>query len=939
SCGSCWAFAAVGQLEAHMAIYDDRVEDLSEAQTLYCNPYGNDCGGGGSYAAYYIMTNYGQVREACIPYDERDDLPCTQTSCEPVGFISTYTSVSNDVNSIKEALLTGPVYTTIDIVDRFYDYYSGCFSWEDEVVGYHAVLIVGWDDNQCGGEGAWIIKNSWGNSWGQSGFGYVKWGNNGIGSGTRQITYTPATVYVHLDAPNGGETLEVGEDYLIEWSTARQAPDSISILLSIDSGDTYTYTIASGLPGSSTFYLWNVEDLPVATAKIKVVAWYGGAMGGYDMSDEDVTIAGRPYRYVSPAGGNIYPYSTPSWAATSIQDAVDAANFYDSIMVCEGTYNEAVGVTKPVHLMGGWNTDFTTRDPGTYTTTISSGGSAVSFVTVLIGTPGIEGFTITSGTGTAAILPVNGIYGGGIMTYDSDGLIKDNVITGCGYSSVSQFSGGGAIACYSGTVTIEGNLITGNTAQSGGGIYLYQATATITGNTISGCYPNIEYTGTRNGGAIYAYHADLTMGGNTISGNTGYREGGGVYLKLSPLSSVGDSIYGNSATSNGGAVFGEHSLIDMSLASILDNYATSSGGGIYQKSAEMNITNSVLAMNSSSALAGGIYADSCWGDWTNNTLDRNTSLYAGGNVFLTNAVDVDVRNSIFTGGSPNGFQATTPNNLVFQYNDSYGNTPADLVTVVPDTTNFSRDPWYADTASMDYQLGMHSGGLDTGDPSGTDPDGSICDVGAFGGPGAISEAPFPVENLSATAVNDTTIELVWDTRMPAGYLYYAVYSDTTAGFVPDVSNFVANVAPDQNTYQDQTVPAGECRYYRVNIIDENGYASGYSNVAGDCTSATTTDSPDVPSWTNSLAQNYPNPFNGSTVIRYSIASRSYVSLRIYDTAGRLVRTLVDGDEDAGEHTVFWNGRNDSRGSVVSGIYFLRMASSGFAETRKIVYLR
>jgi FlgD Ig-like domain len=87
------------------------------------------------------------------------------------------------------------------------------------------------------------------------------------------------------------------------------------------------------------------------------------------------------------------------------------------------------------------------------------------------------------------------------------------------------------------------------------------------------------------------------------------------------------------------------------------------------------------------------------------------------------------------------------------------------------------------------------------------------------------------------------------------------------------------------------------------------------------------------------AQNYPNPFNPSTTIEFTVRERSKVSLKIYNVAGQLVRTLVDGDRAPGAvHKVAWDGRNDAGTTVSSGVYFYKLVTSDFTQTRKMVLL-
>jgi hypothetical protein len=93
-------------------------------------------------------------------------------------------------------------------------------------------------------------------------------------------------------------------------------------------------------------------------------------------------------------------------------------------------------------------------------------------------------------------------------------------------------------------------------------------------------------------------------------------------------------------------------------------------------------------------------------------------------------------------------------------------------------------------------------------------------------------------------------------------------------------------------------------------------------------------------WTNDLAQNFPNPFNPITTIRYSIKEHAHVSLKIYNVAGQLVKTLVSESQQPGFiHEVRWNGRSDSGNPVASGVYFYKLVTKDFSKTRKMVLLK
>ena len=91
--------------------------------------------------------------------------------------------------------------------------------------------------------------------------------------------------------------------------------------------------------------------------------------------------------------------------------------------------------------------------------------------------------------------------------------------------------------------------------------------------------------------------------------------------------------------------------------------------------------------------------------------------------------------------------------------------------------------------------------------------------------------------------------------------------------------------------------------------------------------------------TLSLESNDPNPFDVRTTIRYAIPHAGPVTLVVYDTAGRRVRTLVDDWRPAGQHAVEWDGTGTGDRLAASGVYFCRLENGGLAETRRVVLIR
>lgn len=89
-----------------------------------------------------------------------------------------------------------------------------------------------------------------------------------------------------------------------------------------------------------------------------------------------------------------------------------------------------------------------------------------------------------------------------------------------------------------------------------------------------------------------------------------------------------------------------------------------------------------------------------------------------------------------------------------------------------------------------------------------------------------------------------------------------------------------------------------------------------------------------------LLQNYPNPFNPRTTIRYALSRAERIRLAVFDVRGRLVATLRDGAETAGQHVVSWDGHDSHGGALGSGVYFYRLTTeSGERESKQLVLLK
>jgi len=170
-CGSCWAFSTAGAVEGRYAIHQNASPvDLSEQELVDCSTQNNGCSGGlMDYGFAYVSSHGGLCLDVDYPYTAREGTcrSCSRRS----GHNQSYQDIGRyDEDSMKKAVASGPVSVAIEADQKVFQLYKGGVLTGSEC-GYqldHGVLVVGYGTDQ--GTDFWKVKNSWGGSWGESGY-------------------------------------------------------------------------------------------------------------------------------------------------------------------------------------------------------------------------------------------------------------------------------------------------------------------------------------------------------------------------------------------------------------------------------------------------------------------------------------------------------------------------------------------------------------------------------------------------------------------------------------------------------------------------------------------------------------------------------------------------------------------------------------------------
>jgi C1A family cysteine protease len=174
-CGSCWAFSATETVESAMLIAGQNPAGGAPQELVDCDSNDSGCNGGDpAEAMQWIIQQGGQDAESCYPYTAQDG-NCASSQCTPVNKISSTQSISQSESAVYSALQGGPLSICCD-ASAWQNYNGGVLAGSqcgDSVD--HAIQLTGYSTSQGG---YWIVRNSWGASWGESGFIWLQYGQN-----------------------------------------------------------------------------------------------------------------------------------------------------------------------------------------------------------------------------------------------------------------------------------------------------------------------------------------------------------------------------------------------------------------------------------------------------------------------------------------------------------------------------------------------------------------------------------------------------------------------------------------------------------------------------------------------------------------------------------------------------------------------------------------
>ncbi|MCP4549610.1 MAG: T9SS type A sorting domain-containing protein [bacterium] len=402
----------------------------------------------------------------------------------------------------------------------------------------------------------------------------------------------------------------------------------------------------------------------------------------------------------------------------------------------------------------------------------------------------------------------------------------------------------------------------------------------------------VDNTAMYSGGISIAYGGSPTLETIKIIGNLATSPGGGGITVSSGSGAIllNCEIVKNTGSRGGGIKLGD-SFAELRNVLIEGNHARQRGGGIYV-SGSPRIMDCTIRNNTASISGGGVRLGGATAVLENCIITGNHSNYEGGGVTVEMDHGSQLRNVLIAGNSATVGGGVYSENMSASVGPAFTNS-----TIVDNTAPYGAGvltEWWAVITMEDCIIASNHVG------------------------GGVFTNNYGVLNLVCCDV--------WG--HPAG--------DYT-GDIPDQTGLNGNISLDP-WFCD--AKAGDYTIADISpcLPEHNDCGVLMGAYEQDCV-ITAIDGGQPPIAFN-LGQNHPNPFNPHTVIDFSLPVESNVTLKIYDTTGRLVTNLVAGELcPAGRHSVTWLGKDDNGQRVASGVYFYRLEAGSFTDARRMILLR
>jgi len=195
----------------------------------------------------------------------------------------------------------------------------------------------------------------------------------------------------------------------------------------------------------------------------------------------------------------------------------------------------------------------------------------------------------------------------------------------------------------------------------------------------------------------------------------------------------------------------------------------------------------------------------------------------------------------------------------------------------------------------------------------------------------VGDAPLPVTLTSFTAAqfqNDMAT-IMWETASESNMSHFKLYRDEM-----EITSVNASNTSETHRYSvhDEELEAGQTYSYYLEAVEYDGHSETFGPIILSINEdVDPEDPPSVDIAESTLMGNFPNPFNPTTIIKFNVDEEETGTLEIYSSKGQLIKTAEFG---TGEHTYTWNANNQA-----SGVYFYKLKTESYSETKKMVLLK